>query len=197
MLEFNRTQSLIKLAKSVGIYVHTDGARLFNAAAASGRALSELAAFSDTISISLNKAIGAPFGAILAGDADFIAEALRVRQRLGGGIRPTAIVSAAALAALDSFEHIHDDHRRAKELADGLAGLAGYGIECLRPETNIAFVTIKMDLPIGDLVNRVREHGVLVLPYGTEQLRIVTHHGIDDAAVARTLSIFRTILREH
>jgi threonine aldolase len=193
VLDPDGTARLSRLAQDNGIAVHIDGARLFNASIASGRALSELVAGSSSVSISLNKSIGAPFGAILAGCGDFIAEALRVRQRLGGGIRPTAIVCAAALAALESFEHIHDDHRRAIEIARAISLFPGI-VGCPEPQTNIVFVTLKDGLDPADVVERLRDESILVLPYGAQKIRIVTHRGIDDEAVGYALAAIKDVL---
>ncbi|MEM8974424.1 MAG: beta-eliminating lyase-related protein [Pseudomonadota bacterium] len=193
VLDYAGTTDLSKLAKHSGVAVHIDGARLFNAAIASGRTLVELTASSSSVSISLNKSLGAPFGAMLAGDSDFVAEALRVRQRFGGGIRPTSIVCAAALAALQSFDHIHDDHRRAKEIAQKLAQIPGVSA-CPEPQTNIVFVSLQSKLCVENIIEGLREVDILVLPFGSNKFRIVTHRGIDDMALEYASTTIEKVL---
>lgn len=184
------SKTLCTLVKDAGIAVHLDGARLFNAAVAAGKPLSELAAIADTVSLSLNKGLGAPFGAMLAGSKALMDEALRVRHRLGGGFRPTAMVAAAALAALQSFNHIGEDHRRAQELAAGLNAIAGLSVAPV--ETNILFVTVEGD--VSAVLSALDNEGVKALPYGPQRLRFVTHRGITDDAIARTISAFGRVL---
>ena len=191
VLDAEASGALAAVCREAGVAVHLDGARLFNAAVAAGKPLAELAGIADTVALSLNKGLGAPFGAMLAGPRAAIAEALRVRHRLGGGFRPTAIPAAAALAALASWDHIADDHRRARDLAAGLAALPGLALA--EVETNIVFV----DLAEGAapaLVETLATQGVRVLPYGPSRIRLVTHRGIDDEAVRRTLAAFAEVL---
>ena len=146
----------------------------------------DLAAVGDTVSLSLNKSLGAPFGAMLAGPKDLIEEALRIRHRLGGGFRPTAMIAAAALAALNSFDHIAEDHRRAQELAAALGTLPGLGV--MSVETNILFITVNGNP--GDLAAQLDRLDLKVLPYGANRIRLVLHGGITDDDVVRTVEIF-------
>lgn len=192
VLDADAAAALAALCREAGVAVHLDGARLFNAAVASARPLAELAAVADSVALSLNKGLGAPYGAMLAGSKVFIAEALRVRHRLGGGVRPTAMTAAAALAALASWAHIADDHRRAHELAVGLAALPGLSVP--EVETNIVFVDVDGG-GAAALVQTLAARGVRVLPYGSNRIRLVTHRSIDDAALARTLEVFRTVVK--
>lgn len=193
VLDFDGTRQLRSLTRDAGVAVHLDGARLFNAAVASAKSLADLAAVADSVALSLNKSLGAPFGAMLAGSRAFIAEALRIRHRLGGGFRPTAMVSAAALAALKSFAHIEQDHRRAKHLAAALAALPQWSINPSTVETNIVFASHRVEKDSQALVRALNQHAVKVLPFGAERIRLVTHRGIDDDAVARTIEVFELV----
>ena len=168
-------------------------ATAFNAAVASVASLADLAAVADSVSLSLNKSLGAPFGAMLAGSAEFIDKALRVRHRLGGGFRPTAMVSAAALAALRSFAHIAEDHRRARQLAQRLGVLPGLAVDLTAVETNIVFVSTGTDRAGATIVQQLGEHGVKVMQFADDRIRLVTHRGIDDDAVERTVAVFESI----
>ena len=178
------------LADKAGIAIHLDGARLFNAAVATDKPLSDLAVIGDTVSLSLNKGLGAPFGAMLAGPKALIDEALRIRHRLGGGFRPTAMIAAAALAALKSYDHIADDHRRAQALATALDAIPGLTVTPV--ETNILFVSINADAR--DFVRKLDLQNVKVLPYGNGRIRLVMHRGIDDDGVSYTVEAFAAVL---
>ena len=146
---------------------HLDGARLANAAVALGVPLAELAAPVDTVSLSLNKGLGAPFGTLLAGDGETIARARVHLKRLGGAtVHKAGILAAAGLLALDTVDRLADDHRRARDLAR-LVGAP-------EPRTNIVHVEVDVD--------RLAARGVLALRFG-DRTRLVTHRLIDDAAV--------------
>jgi len=190
VLDLDDTAILRVLADETGTAIHLDGARLFNAAVAAEMSLSDLASVGDTVSLSLNKSLGAPLGAMLAGPKHLIYEALRIRHRLGGGFRPTAMIAAAALAALESYDHIAEDHRRAKELAAALSRLEDLSIAPV--ETNIVFVSISRN--VRKVIDKLEQKGVMVLSYGPNRIRLVTHRGINDDDIARTLKGFKSVL---
>jgi threonine aldolase len=180
-------------ARAAGVPVHLDGARLFNAASALGVPARDLAAAADSVAFNLNKGLAAPLGAILAGETDFIAEAVRVRQMFGGGWRPAGVPAAAGIVALESMVgRLADDHARARALADGLAELDGIDVDPEAVESNILLVRPGGATPDA-LSAALARQNVLVLPFGPF-LRLVTHHEITDAAVAETLAAFRTVL---
>ncbi|MDN5698502.1 MAG: aminotransferase class I/II-fold pyridoxal phosphate-dependent enzyme, partial [Rubrobacter sp.] len=122
-------------ARALGLRVHLDGARLFNAEVATGTPASEWAAHADTVSVCSSKGLGAPVGSLLAGDADTIHEARRARKALGGGMRQAGVIAAASLYAFErNVERLQEDHARARRLAEGLTQ-AGYDVPL--PQTNI------------------------------------------------------------
>src|SRR3712207_22898 len=128
-------------AKELGLKVHLDGARLFNAQAATGVPASEWCAHADTVSVCSSKGLGAPIGSLLAGDEKTIREARRARKAFGGGMRQAGVIAAASLYAFEHHvERIVEDHERAKRLAAGLAD-AGYDVQ--PPETNIVLVRVE------------------------------------------------------
>jgi len=181
------------LARGRGIDVHLDGARVFNAATALCCPAADLAALADTVSFNLNKGLGAPLGAILAGSRDAIAEAVRVRQMFGGGWRPAGIPAAAGVVAMETMvERLGEDHRTAKQLATGLSAIEGIGADPSTTETNIVLARAHSVAP-DRLVARLATQGVLVLPFGAG-IRLVTHHEITQDAVERTLAAVRTVL---
>ena len=152
-------QASVAVAKAQGVAAHLDGARLANAAAASGRSLAELAAPFDTVSLCLSKGLGAPVGSVLAGDNDSMARALRFRKMYGGGMRQAGVIAAAGLYALEhQAQRLVDDHRRARRLGEALDGLAGVTAD--PPETNLVYFTLAQDHPPDDeLLAALRAEG--------------------------------------
>jgi threonine aldolase len=175
------------LARRHGLAVHLDGARLFNAAVASGLPVGQLARLADSVSVCFSKGLGAPVGSALCGSKDLIARALRVRKMLGGGMRQAGILAAAARHALQHHvARLADDHRRARRLAEGLAGIDGLDVGS--PQTNIVFVTASGGRGPA-LLEHLRRHGVLAT--GLTGLRFVTHLDVDDAGIERAIDVTR------
>lgn len=173
------------LADEHGLRVHLDGARIANAEAATGIALSEWASHVDSATCCLSKGLAAPVGTVLVGDTEFIAEARRARKVFGGGMRQAGVIAAAGLVALrDMRARLADDHRRAATLADGLAALDGFDV--VQPETNIVYVDVKGDAAAA--AQAFGEHDVATIALGPGTLRFVTHKDIDDSDVARALA---------
>jgi threonine aldolase len=177
------TEALATVARKNGARTHLDGARLPNAAVALGVPLAALAAPVDTVALSLNKGLCAPFGALLAGDAPTIEAARRHVRRLGGGtIHKAGMLAAAGLAALDLVDRLAEDHRRAR----ALAGRLGLGA----PETNIVLT----ELPASALLELATRDVLALAPDGA-RIRLVTHRGIDDDAVTRAAAALLTVGR--
>ena len=177
-------RALRETARRHGLPVHLDGARLWNASAATGVSLAEFGACVDTVMVSFSKGLGAPVGAALAGPADVMADGWAVRKRLGGGMRQSGILAAAALHGIEHHRpRLPEDHARARRLADLLA--AAPGVSVVPPDTNI----VMFDLPAGrdafDVVRRAGEAGVLVTPWSPTRIRAVTHLDVGDAEIER------------
>ncbi len=174
-------------ARALGLAVHLDGARLFNAAAASGRAVAELARPADTVSVCLSKGLGAPVGSLLAGDRERIAAAHRFRKMLGGGMRQAGVLAAAGLHALaHHVARLADDHADAARFAEAAATSPRLAVQ--RPETNIVMVDVPGDpreRPAEALAARAKEAGVLLSVFGPARLRAVTHLDVTGDACAR------------
>lgn len=170
------------LARSRGLATHLDGARLMNAAVASGRDAAWIAAQFDTVSLCLSKGLGAPVGSVLVGPREFIETARRIRKMLGGGMRQTGVLAAAAIYAIErNIARLDEDHRRATALSQLLMRYPelGAGPAC----TNMVFMTPKA-LDTSTFGAFLRSRGIGVSGrYGT--LRWVTHLDVDDAAVQR------------
>ena len=187
---------VLAVARSAGLRAHLDGARLFNAAVALGVEPRALCAGFDTIALSLNKALGAPIGAALAGSRMLIQRALTLRQRLGGGIRPTGILAAAALEGLADYGHLAADHARARVLAFGLTGVHGLRVDTEAVHTNIVLVDlIAGDRTAQDLCDSLQREGLRVLPFGAHRVRLVVYRDITDADIATAIAAFHAVLQ--
>ncbi|MBI4169586.1 MAG: aminotransferase class I/II-fold pyridoxal phosphate-dependent enzyme, partial [Acidobacteria bacterium] len=151
-----QAEEICALARSHRLPTHLDGARIFNAAVALGRDAADLARPFDSVMFCLSKGLGAPVGSILAGPQDFIAEALRVRKRLGGGMRQAGVLAAAGIIALrDNVDRLEEDHRNARLLAKRLAGIGGIAVDPSRVQTNIVVFDVRATgLDAADLVRR-------------------------------------------
>jgi threonine aldolase len=178
------------LARRHGLLTHLDGARLFNAAVASGVPAHQISCHFDSVSVCFSKGLGTPAGSALCGRAAFISRARRIRKMLGGAMRQSGVLAAAALHALDHHvARLADDHARARRLAEGLQKLPGLRVE--PPQTNIVFVDLAPEVP-ADLVERLAQRDVLVT--GGRRLRLVTHLDVDDAQVDHALAVFRELM---
>jgi threonine aldolase len=168
--------------------VHLDGARLLNAATASGTHAAEFAACVDSAWLDFTKGLGAPLGAVLAGSADFIATARRYKHAFGGAMRQAGIAAAGCLHALDHhLDGLADDHRRARTLAKGLAGVAGVRVANPVPESNIVLFQVA-GLEAAACVAACRTRGLGLSAVGP-RLRAVTHLDVDDAAIDRAVEV--------
>ena len=176
-----RFDALVAAARGVGLLIHVDGARLANAAIASGVAMPRLTAGLDSVSLCLSKGLGAPIGSLLAGSAAFVEEARRVRKALGGGMRQAGCIAAAGLLALrDGPAELPRDHERARVLAAALDALPRLRAEA--PDTNIVMVDVEGGSAVG-LVAFLAFRGVRALALGDHRVRFVTHRDLDDRAV--------------
>ena len=162
-------------AKAHGLAVHLDGARLFNAQAATGIPAREWCAHADTVSVCSSKGLGAPVGSLLAGNEETISEARRARKAFGGGMRQAGIIAAAALYAFENHvERLSEDHARARNLA---AGLREAGYEVPEPETNLVLVAVD-DPP--EFLRALAREGVLATPGKPGFVRLCAHLDVGD-----------------
>lgn len=193
-LPVDYVSNVIACARSAGVRMHLDGARLFDAAQALRVAPSALAGGFDTVSLSLNKAFGAPIAAALAGSAATIAAALPVRQRLGGGLRPTGPSAAASLAGLDDFTHFTTVHALAQRLADGLQGTPQLRIEPMAVRTSMVIAHAIPPLDAASACARFAGHGLLALPFDGTRIRLVVYRGIVADDIERAIRAARIAL---
>lgn len=160
--------------------VHLDGARLWNAAVASGTTVAERAACAATVTCCLSKGLGAPIGSLLAGPAELIARARIERKRLGGAMRQVGVLAAAGLVALERVDRLADDHVRAQRLARAAAERWPGSLDPATIETNI--VRIEHADPAG-LIAHLAAANVLAVPASSSMVRLVTHADVDDADI--------------
>ncbi len=178
------------LAHARGLATHLDGARLYNAAVASGLPAREITRHFDSVSMCFSKGLGTPAGSALCGSRELISRAHRWRKMTGGAMRQSGVLAAAALYALDHHvARLADDHVNARALAEGLRGMAGVSV--IEPQTNIVFVDLRPDKATG-VVDRLRARGVLAT--GLYRLRLVTHLDVARSDVERAIAILRESL---
>ena len=167
-------------AREHDVATYLDGARLWNAAVASGRDLADLARPFDVVSVALSKGLGAPGGSLLAGPSALITRAVRARRMLGGAMRQNGIFTAAGIYALDHhLGRLGDDHANAKRIASRLAASPAILLDTSTVQTNIVIFHLAQGAPDADtLVSRARERGVLVIAFGARIVRAVTHYDV-------------------
>ena len=183
-------------ARRAGLRRHLDGARLWNASAASGVPEARYARDFDSVSVCFSKALGAPVGSALAGSAAFVRRARRFKQLFGGGFRQAGIVAAGALYALEHHRpELGDDHVKAGLLADLLVGIRG--VELAREDVETNILRFAVPCPAAEFADACLERGVAVLAVGARDVRAVTHRDVSIRGVERAGEVMRGVLREH
>jgi len=185
---------VVAAARQADLRVHLDGARLWNAAAALGVPAAHLTAGAATTMVSFSKGLGCPVGSCLACAASDRARAWEIRKRLGGGMRQSGILAAAALWALDhTLSRIGEDHEHARLLADRLT--ACRAVRPLPPETNVVMIDLVRETDTAEtVIRRLAQAGVLVVPFGQRRLRAVTHLDASRADVERAAELITQVV---
>jgi threonine aldolase len=175
------------------VHIHLDGARVFNASAASGVPATEFAKHADSIMFCLSKGLCAPVGSMLAGPAPFIARGRKLRRMLGGGMRQAGVLAAAGIVSLTKMiDRLHEDHAHAKALATGLEGTPGLRVSPEETETNIVVLT--MDISGADAPKFAEEatrRGIKCLPLNDRQVRLVTHHDVQSDDIPYSIEVLQ------
>jgi threonine aldolase len=176
-------------AHELGVRVHMDGARVFNAAAALGVPVADIVAPVDTVMFCLSKALGAPAGSLVAGPAELIDKGRLYRKRLGGGMRQAGVLAAAGLIALEETPaRLGEDHANARFFAEGVARIPGVGMDPWKVATNIVVFDIgATGLTAGELSRRLKQRGVLINGVGQSHMRAVTHYDVTRADCAQAV----------
>src|SRR6266478_5322618 len=189
-------QGVEKVARSAGVAMHMDGARLCNAAVKSGTKAKDYAACVDSTWIDYTKGLGAPVGASLAGSKDFIKEAWRQKQMLGGSMRQSGVIAAAALYALEhNWDRLAEDHDNAHRLASGIANIKGLECEVERMQTNLVFFEVKKPgWTAAKLVAACKERGVGLGANSATRIRAVTHLDVNRGDIDTALKVINDVM---
>ena len=186
--------AIAKVAHENDCAVHMDGARLFNAAIATGTNPARIVRDYDSISICLSKGLGSPVGSLLVGSSEFIAQAHRWRKMFGGGMRQAGVIAAAGIYALENnISRLDDDHKRANKLASAINEMEMFSVNIEGVQTNMVYIEINGDLNANQVVEKLAEHDVHVLALGDNLLRAVTHIHITDEDINKSINAFKTI----
>jgi threonine aldolase len=189
-------KALRKGADEIGVALHLDGARIWNAHVASGVAFSEYGKYFDTISVCLSKGLGAPIGSVMLSTKERVAKARVWRKRYGAGMRQVGLLAGAAHYALDNnISRLAEDHRRAKELAIAIAAIDKTFVDPALVETNIVGLDLtNAPYTAAELATRCREAGLWISALGPKYARLVTHLDFDDEQCAGAIEILKRVL---
>jgi len=184
------------IARQHELKMHLDGARMFNAAVALNVQPEAIVADFDSVQFCFSKGLSAPAGSMICGSAEFIKEARRNRQLVGGAMRQVGVLAAACIVSLEEMiPRLSEDHANAQRLARGLAEFPELEIEPANVETNIVFFKMRQaQLNAPALAARLCEQGVLVIAFSDEEIRAVTHYGVSTSDIDDALLAFRTVL---
>ncbi len=193
VLPYETVEDICAWAHDNGLRTHLDGARLFNAAIASGIEASRWARHFDTVSVCFSKGLGAPIGSALVGSQELIDEARRHRKVLGGGMRQAGIAAAGALYALENHvERLAEDHANARRLAEAITKIDHLALDRGMPDTNLLFFRVDPQWATAEtFAERLARHGLHVLALGRSAIRAVTHLNVDADDVERAIEILR------
>ena len=184
-------------AHALGIPVHLDGARIFNASVFLGKSVAEITNKFDSVMFCLSKGLGAPVGSLLVGTKKFIEQARVYRKALGGGMRQAGVLAAAGLIALEEGpKRLHEDHANAKFLAEGLAKVRGIKLDATKVQTNIVVFEISgTGMDSATFTRKLMEKNVLASGISPTEIRIVTHMDVDRSACERALDAIQAVVR--
>ena len=191
------TRQVAEFARSRGLKVHLDGARVFNAAVALGVPAKELTQDMDSVTFCLSKGLSAPVGSVLCGSKEFIKRAHRMRKLLGGGMRQVGVLAAAGIVALEKMvPRLGEDHVRARTLAEGLSKIRGLVLDAGTPATNMIFMNLSdgVVMSADEVADKMKAYGVLAGVAGARRFRLVTHYWIKENDVEKVVSAFREVL---
>ncbi len=188
-------ESICAWARAQHLAAHPDGARLWNAAIATGIELKSWARHFDTVGVCFSKGLGAPVGSALCGPRDLVAEAVRHRKVLGGGMRQAGVLAAAALYALDHHvDRLAEDHANAQRLADGIRRIDPLRLDPETVDTNLVFFHVSPAWGnAADFSSRLKERGVLMLATSPTMIRAVTHLDVSSTDVDRALQAIQAV----
>jgi threonine aldolase len=178
------------IAREHGLPIHLDGARLFNAAVASGRPVTDWTQHVSSVQLCLSKGLAAPVGSLICGSAAFVDRARRMRKILGGGMRQAGVIAAPGIVALTGMvDRLAEDHRNARILAEGVSALPGMTIDLAEVQTNIVIFRLASATEAETFQAAAADAGVLLSDFGAGRLRMVTHYGISEDDCRRAVGL--------
>ena len=192
----DEARGIAKVCEERSVAVHLDGARLFNAQVATGTPAREWAGCADTVTFCFSKGLGAPVGSMVVSTKDNIAEARRLRKRLGGGMRQVGVLAAAARVALETgVDRLAEDHANARILAEGLAELHPEAVDLDTVQTNMVYLNLEpLGMTAPELSETLGAEGILTLGFPGYSMRLVTHRDVDETQIRRALERIRAAL---
>ena len=187
-----------EVANDARVPIHLDGARIWNAVAATGEDVTAWSSHVDTMMFCLSKGLGAPIGSVVCGPAELIREARRIWILYGGAWRQAGLMAAAGLVALEEGrERLREDHARARRLAEAVNEIAPGSVDLAHVETNMVFIdTEAVGMAAAEVLERLATLGVGAVPVGPTAVRMVTHVDVDDEGVALAIDAWRSVVAD-
>jgi len=191
-------EAISEIAKTNDLKLYMDGARIFNAAVALKTDVKRLSKHVDNLMFCLSKGLSCPVGSIVVGEAEFIKKARKTRKILGGGMRQAGIIAAPGIIALEKMiSRLEEDHKNARALAEGLAETTGVEVKLENVQTNIVYFGVhNLGITSEEFVSKLKKNGVLALTHDKNEVRMVTHLGIEKVHIDRTLNAVEDIARK-
>jgi threonine aldolase len=191
-------EAIREVAHKHGLNLYMDGARIFNAAVALKVDVKEFTKHVDNLMFCLSKSLCCPVGSLLVGTSDFIERARKLRKVLGGGMRQAGIIAAPGIVALERMiDRLEEDHRNARRLAEGIAKIEGIQIDLNRVQTNMVCFDISgLGISTELFVSKLKENGILALPLTENKVRMVTHRGIEEEHIKKSVAVIENISNE-
>lgn len=195
ILPLDYMKEVYNLSREYNIPIHLDGARIFNASVALKISAKEIAKYADSVMFCLSKGLSCPIGSVLVGTREFIEEARRKRQRLGGGLRQGGVVAICGLIALEKMiDRLEEDHKNAKKLYNFLKEIPIFELE--EPDTNILKVKIKTDTKATIFLEKFKKYGLLAISFDEYTLRFVTHKDVSSEDMDTAYEIIKKVVEE-
>ncbi len=196
---FEEMKRISEFARETGIRIHLDGARLWNASAATGISVHDYCRLADSVSLCFSKGLGAPVGSIVAGNREFIEKARYYRKVYGGGMRQVGILAAAAIYALENHRsRLTEDHRRARKLAETLASIPEIEFDAETVQSNIVIFNVKNSGYTGqEVIGLLQKKDIGMITFAGTKIRAVTHLHITDDDIDKTCDVIRDIFKEN
>jgi threonine aldolase len=191
-------KALCDFAKTRGLNVHMDGARIFNAAVAQNVDVRELTRYVDTLMFCLSKGLSAPVGSLMVGSRELVDRARRYRKMLGGGMRQAGVIAAPGIIAIEKMvDRLKDDHENAKLLARGLSKIDGISLDLDHVQTNIVLYDVSgLRITASEWTARMRDLGVKAGAQEAGRVRMVTHRGIEKEDIEYALEVTEKVARQ-